>query len=68
MNDLEITLPEYKMPHKPEGFVTKFPYGKVPAFEDSEGWKLVEGAPIARYRKRTVRLAIPHRGTHFTNA
>ncbi|KAF9233385.1 hypothetical protein BU15DRAFT_80182 [Melanogaster broomeanus] len=30
-------------------FLSKFPYGKIPAFEDSEGWKLTEGTTIARY-------------------
>ncbi|KAN0074491.1 hypothetical protein V8E55_011903 [Tylopilus felleus] len=29
-----LPLPEFKSPDKPEGLVTKFPYGKIPAFED----------------------------------
>jgi elongation factor 1-gamma len=35
---------------KPE-FLAKFPHGKIPAFEGSDGFKLFEGAAIARYSK-----------------
>ncbi|KAH0832356.1 glutathione S-transferase C-terminal-like protein [Lanmaoa asiatica] len=50
LNDLELVLlPEFDLSNKPKEFVTKFAYGKIPAFEHSEGWKLLEGAPIARY-------------------
>lgn len=60
LNDQEIVLPvpEFKFLNKPEDFVAKFAYGKIPAFEDSEGWKLVEGTSIARYRK-WVLLRLP---------
>jgi len=33
---------------KPE-FLAKFPHGKIPAFESSNGFKLFEGATITRY-------------------
>ncbi|EAU87957.1 elongation factor 1-gamma [Coprinopsis cinerea okayama7 len=33
---------------KPE-FLAKFPHGKIPAWEGAEGFKLFEGAAIARY-------------------
>jgi len=51
LNNQELVLPvsEFKFSNKPEEFVAKFAYGKIPAFEHSEGWKLVEGASIARY-------------------
>jgi len=34
--------------HKPE-FTSKFPLAKIPAFEGDDGFKMVEGVPIARY-------------------
>ncbi|KAF8056035.1 elongation factor 1-gamma [Lyophyllum atratum] len=33
---------------KPE-FLAKFPHGRIPAFEQADGFKLFEGVPIARY-------------------
>jgi elongation factor 1-gamma len=33
---------------KPE-FLAKFPHGKIPAYESKGGFKLFEGAAIARY-------------------
>ena len=45
-------MSEFKFSNKPAEFVAKFPYGKIPTFEDSEGWKLLEGVPIARYREQ----------------
>ncbi|KAK2460376.1 hypothetical protein APHAL10511_007541 [Amanita phalloides] len=33
---------------KPE-FLSKFPHGKIPAFDGADGFKLFEGAAIARY-------------------
>jgi elongation factor 1-gamma len=32
-------------------FLAKFPHGKIPAFEGSDGFKLFESAAIARYSK-----------------
>jgi hypothetical protein len=54
LNGLELVLavPEFKFSDKPKEFLTKFPYGKIPTFEHSEGWTLSEGASIARYRKQ----------------
>ncbi|KAF8552028.1 glutathione S-transferase [Imleria badia] len=51
LNGLELVLavPEFKFSDKPKEFLTKFPYGKIPTFEHSEGWTLSEGASIARY-------------------
>ncbi|KAL4067430.1 hypothetical protein V8B97DRAFT_2009161 [Scleroderma yunnanense] len=40
---------EFGVTNKTPEFVEKFPLGKVPAFEDNEGFKLTEGAVIARY-------------------
>ncbi|EGN94729.1 hypothetical protein SERLA73DRAFT_143587 [Serpula lacrymans var. lacrymans S7.3] len=48
---LQLDLPEYKHfedNKKPE-FTAKFPHGKIPALETADGFKLFEGAPIARY-------------------
>ena len=33
---------------KPE-FLSKFPHGKIPAFDGADGFKLFEGVAIARY-------------------
>jgi len=51
LNGLELNqVPvEFGVTNKTPEFVSKFPYGKIPIFEDSEGWSLLEGAPIARY-------------------
>lgn len=49
---LELEEPEYKHfedNKKPE-FLAKFPHGKIPALECSNGLNLTEGAAIARYR------------------
>lgn len=52
LTGLEIALPEHYEHHtdnnKPE-FLSKFPLGKVPAFETADGFKLVEGIPVARF-------------------
>lgn len=32
-------------------YLSKFPLGKIPAFEDGKEFKLFEGAAIARYGK-----------------
>ncbi|KIM61852.1 hypothetical protein SCLCIDRAFT_1215673 [Scleroderma citrinum Foug A] len=48
---LELEEPEYKHfedNKKPE-FLAKFPHGKIPALECSNGLNLTEGAAIARY-------------------
>ena len=47
-----LPVSEFKFSNKPAEFVAKFAYGKIPAFEHSEGWKLLEGVAIARYRKQ----------------
>lgn len=52
MAGLELEEPEYKHYEdnkKPE-FLAKFPHGKIPALECSNGLNLTEGAAIARYR------------------
>lgn len=52
LTGVEIALPEayvhHTDNHKPE-FLSKFPLGKIPAFESTDGFKLVEGIPVARY-------------------
>ncbi|KAF9233383.1 glutathione S-transferase C-terminal-like protein [Melanogaster broomeanus] len=47
--DLQQAPFESGVTNKSPEFLSKFPYGKIPAFEDSEGWKLTEGTTIARY-------------------
>ncbi|KAG2128726.1 glutathione S-transferase C-terminal-like protein [Suillus clintonianus] len=48
---LEVDLPpfEFGVTNKSPEFIDKFPFAKVPAFEDKDGFTLVEGASIARY-------------------
>ncbi|KAI6161526.1 glutathione S-transferase C-terminal-like protein, partial [Pisolithus thermaeus] len=48
---VELEEPAYKHYEdnkKPE-FLAKFPHGKIPAFEGTNGFNLTEGAAIARY-------------------
>ncbi|KAM5533482.1 hypothetical protein V8D89_012819 [Ganoderma adspersum] len=49
---LKIDLPEnyvhFEDNKKPE-FLSKFPHGKIPAFDGADGFKLFEGSAIARY-------------------
>ena len=40
---------------KPE-FLAKFPHGKIPAFEGSDGFKLFEGTAIARYGELLIAI------------
>ncbi|KAF8123304.1 glutathione S-transferase C-terminal-like protein [Boletus edulis] len=49
LNGLELEQPEWKWTDKPAGYTSAFSYGKIPAFEGSDGFKLMEGATIARY-------------------
>lgn len=51
INGLEIDVPEFQMgqTNKSESFLSKFPLGKVPAFEGADGFTLTEGAAIATY-------------------
>ncbi|KAG9308461.1 glutathione S-transferase C-terminal-like protein [Chiua virens] len=49
VNGFELNTPEWSFKSKPAEFVAKFPYGKIPSFEGADGFKLIEGAPIARY-------------------
>ncbi|KAF8994870.1 elongation factor 1-gamma [Cyathus striatus] len=49
---VEIALPaayEHFVDNKKPEFLEKFPHGKIPAWEGADGFKLFEGAPIARY-------------------
>ncbi|KDR78219.1 hypothetical protein GALMADRAFT_245282 [Galerina marginata CBS 339.88] len=49
---LEIALPsayEHMVDNKKPEFLAKFPHGKIPAWESTDGFKLFEGAAIARY-------------------
>ena len=57
---LEIALPasyEHYVDNKKPEFLAKFPHGKVPAFESADGFKVVEGAAIARYSESSYRLS-----------
>ncbi|KIO11050.1 hypothetical protein M404DRAFT_127133 [Pisolithus tinctorius Marx 270] len=51
ISGLEIDLPsfEFGVTNKSPEFTQKFPLAKIPAFEDNEGFKLIEGTAIARY-------------------
>ncbi|KAK4226280.1 glutathione S-transferase [Podospora fimiseda] len=52
LNGLEIEIPAFQMgvDNKSPSFLSKFPYGKVPAFESADGtFTLTEGQAIARY-------------------
>jgi len=49
LNGFELNQPPFSFQEKPADFTEKFLYGKIPAFEDTDGFKLIEGAPIARY-------------------
>ncbi|KAF9234641.1 glutathione S-transferase C-terminal-like protein [Melanogaster broomeanus] len=51
LNGLELEQApfEFGVTNKSPEYLSKFPYGKIPVFEDSEGWKLTEGTTIARY-------------------
>ncbi|KAF9033181.1 elongation factor 1-gamma [Panaeolus papilionaceus] len=49
---IEIDLPaayEHFVDNKKPEFLAKFPHGKIPAWEGADGFKLFEGAAIARY-------------------
>jgi elongation factor 1-gamma len=52
LGGLEVDIPadyvHYQDNKKPE-FLAKFPHGKIPAFEGSDGFKLFEGTSIAKY-------------------
>ncbi|KAN0088000.1 Glutathione S-transferase, C-terminal-like protein [Tylopilus felleus] len=51
VNGFELKLPqaEWSFTNKPAEFMSKFPYGKIPTFEGTDGFKLIEGTTIARY-------------------
>jgi len=40
---------EFGVTNKSPEFLNKFTLGKIPGFEDNEGFTLFEGASIARY-------------------
>ncbi|KAF9232634.1 glutathione S-transferase C-terminal-like protein [Melanogaster broomeanus] len=48
---LELDTPavEFRVTNQTPEYLSKFPFGKLPAFEDTQGFKLFEGAAIARY-------------------
>ena len=55
---LEIAAPasyEHFVDNKKPEFLSKFPHGKIPAFEGADGFKLVEGAAISRYSESSYR-------------
>ncbi|KAG8214900.1 glutathione S-transferase [Butyriboletus roseoflavus] len=50
VNEFELEQPEWlSFTNKPPEFTAKFSYGKIPAFEGTDGLKLIEGTTIARY-------------------
>ncbi|PPR01577.1 hypothetical protein CVT24_005868 [Panaeolus cyanescens] len=52
LGGVEIALPaayEHFVDNKKPEFLSKFPHGKIPAWEGADGFKLFEGAAIARY-------------------
>jgi elongation factor 1-gamma len=55
---LEIAAPasyEHYVDNKKPEFLSKFPHGKIPAFEGADGFKVVEGAVVARYSESSYR-------------
>ncbi|KAI6141816.1 glutathione S-transferase C-terminal-like protein [Pisolithus tinctorius] len=66
LSNLEIDLLpfEYGVTNQSPEFIQKFPLGKVPAFESLNGFKLTEGAAIARY----VSSLVPDAGLLGRNA
>ncbi|KAI2620791.1 glutathione S-transferase [Xylaria nigripes] len=55
MNGLEIEFPPfvYQKTNKTPEFLAKFPLGKLPAFEDADGFHLTESLAIATYLARS---------------
>lgn len=52
LSGVEIADPvgyEHMVDNKKPEFLSKFPHGKIPAFESADGFKLFEGVAIARY-------------------
>ncbi|RDA87820.1 hypothetical protein CP532_2950 [Ophiocordyceps camponoti-leonardi (nom. inval.)] len=51
LNGLELEVAEYQhmVTNRTAGFLSKFPVGKVPAFEGSDGFCLTESDAIAQY-------------------
>ncbi|KAG6379388.1 glutathione S-transferase C-terminal-like protein [Boletus reticuloceps] len=49
LNNLELEEPEWHFFKRPGEYNSKFTYNKIPTFEDSDGFRLMEGATIARY-------------------
>ena len=49
LNGFELRMPPWSFFDKPAEYTEKFSYGKIPAFEGTDGFTLVEGASIARY-------------------
>jgi elongation factor 1-gamma len=52
LGGLEIAEPTdyvHMTDNKKPDFLEKFPHGKIPAFESTDGFKLFEGVAIARY-------------------
>ncbi|KAI5984345.1 glutathione S-transferase C-terminal-like protein [Pisolithus albus] len=47
--EIELLPFEFGVTNKLPEFIQKFPLAKIPAFEDNEGFKLIEGTAIARY-------------------
>jgi len=49
LNGFELKVPQWSFSDKPSEYLVDFPYGKIPAFKDTDGFKLTEGTTIARY-------------------
>ncbi|KAH0832361.1 glutathione S-transferase C-terminal-like protein [Lanmaoa asiatica] len=49
VNGFELEQPQWTFTNKPSEFMAKFPYRKIPAFQGTDGFKLIEGTTIARY-------------------
>lgn len=51
LNGLELDVPSFQfgVSNKDSTFLSKFPLGKVPAFEGADGFTLTEGAAISSY-------------------
>ena len=54
---LEIAAASYEhfVDNKKPEFLSKFPHGKIPAFKGADGFRVFEGAAIARYSESSNR-------------
>ncbi|KAJ7161123.1 elongation factor 1-gamma [Mycena filopes] len=64
--DISPNYVHFESNKKPE-FTSKFPHGKIPAFEGKDGFLLFEGVAIARYGKDKEEAALIDQWVHLTD-